>query len=252
MSLLQKCWQFLVNHFEDNHSLIHFELTATQWKALVREHLIPIIEKELQVKQIADFVWASEYNSLGMRKVISFFYLNNAYATFKWGWNFEFIPKCSGSKVVWARTDKSIYTHVYELSKDFYNSDGTNRKKREAYDRTIVSRYFVIEKNAKNVIEKIVKDHKKMLKYLLPTIQEYYRSTETMELILRRIDLNLENPYYRFINPGLLISKVFILYYLKSKEKAISDFEKIPFQCEDIKNQYYKKLLSMEEYSPKR
>lgn len=83
MSLLQKCWQFLVNHFEDNHSLIHFELTATQWKALVREHLTPIIEKELQVKQIADFVWASEYNSLGMRKVISFFYLNNAYATFK-------------------------------------------------------------------------------------------------------------------------------------------------------------------------
>lgn len=149
MSLLQKCWQFLVNHFEDNHSLIHFELTATQWKALVREHLTPIIEKELQVKQIADFVWASEYNSLGMRKVISFFYLNNAYATFKWGWNFEFIPKCCGSKVVWARTDKSIYTHVYELSKDFYNSDGTNRKKREAYDRTIVSRYFVIEKNAK-------------------------------------------------------------------------------------------------------
>ena len=86
----------------------------------------------------------------------------------------------------------------------------------------------------------------------MSTIQEYYRSTETMELILRRIDLNLENPYYRFINPGLLISKVFILYCLKSKEKAISDFEKIPFQCEDIKNQYYKKLLSMEEYRPKR
>lgn len=66
-------------------------------------------------------------------------------------------------------------------------------KKRKAYDRTIVSRYFVIEKNAKNVIEKIVKNHKKTLKYLLSTIQEYYRSTETMELILRRIDLNLEN-----------------------------------------------------------
>lgn len=110
MSLLQKCWQFLVNHFEDNHSLTHFELTATQWKALVREHLTPIIEKELQVKQIADFVWA--------------------------------------------RTDKSIYTHVYELSKDFYNSDGTNRKKREAYDKTIVSRYFVIEKTLKMLLKR--------------------------------------------------------------------------------------------------
>lgn len=242
MSLLQKCQQFFANDFKHNNLPGHVEITTEEWKTLVREHLTPIIEKELQMKQIADFVWASEYKS-GMRKVVSFFKINNAYATLKWGWNFEFIPKCSGNKILWARTDKSIYTHIYEVSENFYNSDYRNKQKRKAYDKIVMSRYYFNKKSTENGFAEIVKHHQEALEYLLPTIQDYYHSTGSLEAVLDRIDLNLENKYYSFINPELVISKVFILYRLGLKEKAIFDFENISFRSEEIKNQYYKKLL---------
>lgn len=75
-----------------------------------------------------------------MRKVLSLYFINNSYATLKWGWNFEFIPKSVGSKLVWAKTDKSICTHIFEFSEAFYNSDYTDNKKKEAYEKAIVSR----------------------------------------------------------------------------------------------------------------
>lgn len=83
---------------------------------IIKEFLTPIIEKELHLKQVSDYVWANNYNDLGMRKVLSLYFMNNSYATLKWGWNFEFIPKSVGSKLVWAKTDKSIYTHIFEFS----------------------------------------------------------------------------------------------------------------------------------------
>ncbi|WP_236931787.1 hypothetical protein [Fusobacterium animalis] len=33
------------------------------------------------------------------------FHLNTSFATFKWGWNFEYIPHYT-SKITWCRTDK--------------------------------------------------------------------------------------------------------------------------------------------------
>ena len=80
---------------------------------------------------------------------------------------------------------------------------------------------------------------------MLPTIKKYYNATKTLESVLSRIDENLNNEYYSFINPGLAISRAFILYRLNLKEEAIADFEKIPFVSEKIRAQYYKKLLSI-------
>ena len=93
MSMLQKFKQFLTDDLKGGGLTLDFIITAEDRKALIREHLTPVIEKELQMTQVADFIWASEYNSMGMRKVISFFHINDAYATLKWGWNFEFVPK---------------------------------------------------------------------------------------------------------------------------------------------------------------
>ena len=245
MSLLQKFKQFLTDDLKGGALTLDFIITAEERKALIREHLTPVIEKELQMTQVADFIWASEYNGVGMRKVLSFFHINDAYATLKWGWNFEFVPKYSGSKIVWARTDKSIYTHVYEVSKDFYDVGGMNDKKRQARDKVIMSRYYFDEKRSNNVIAKAAKDYRETLKHLLPTIKKYYNATKTLESVLSRIDENLNNEYYSFINPGLAISRAFILYRLNLKEEAIADFEKIPFVSEKIRAQYYKKLLSI-------
>lgn len=105
------------------------EFSAAQWKEILRENITPVIERELKLKQIGDVVWASDYN-MGMRKVLSLFYINDAYATFSWGINFEFVPKCPGKKVVWARTDKSIYSHIYELSEKFYDVSNLNDKEK--------------------------------------------------------------------------------------------------------------------------
>lgn len=253
MSLIQKIKYYFTGNFKNNDSPINVEFTpsknvelsAAEWKLLIRENITPIIEKELQMKQIGDYLWASEYNNMGMRKVLSFFWINSAYATFKWGWNFNFIPKYSRGKIVWARTDKSIFTHLYEVSKDFYDSSGRSERKRRAYDKVIISRIFYNENNSRDIITDMTKDFQKKLKVLIPTIKKYYKATSTLESVLRRIDLNLENYYYRFINPELVVLRVFILYRLNLKEEALSDFEKISFTSDDIREQYYKKLLSI-------
>ena len=76
MSLLQKFKQFLTDELKGGGLTLDFIITAEERKALIREHLTPVIEKELQMTQVADFIWASEYNGMGMRKVLSFFHIN--------------------------------------------------------------------------------------------------------------------------------------------------------------------------------
>ncbi|MCZ7695258.1 hypothetical protein, partial [Mediterraneibacter gnavus] len=84
--LSEKYQKFLQNNFLPNVQPSSLDLSAEGWKLLVKENLSPIIEKELDMTQIDDFVWATEYKN-GMRKMLSFFRINDAYATFKWGWN---------------------------------------------------------------------------------------------------------------------------------------------------------------------
>lgn len=77
------------------------------------------------MRQIGDYIRANEYEE-GKRRVLSFFGINDTYATLQWGWNFDFVPK--GTDAVWARTDKSIYTHIFEVSPDFYKSEHNCRE----------------------------------------------------------------------------------------------------------------------------
>lgn len=239
--LSEKYQKFLQNNFLPNVQPPSLDLSAEGWKLLVKENLSPIIEKELDMTQIDDFVWATEYKN-GMRKMLSFFRINDAYATFKWGWKFEFIPKCSGSKVVWAKTDKSIYTHIYEISPYFYN---TGKVKREDRKKVVMTRYEIDINNIGKGLEDKIKHHQEVFYFLLPEIKKYYQSTETMEQVLNKIDENLNHWYFSFINPNLKIVRVFIEYHLGLHEKAINDLEAIEFLSSDIKNQYRKRLLSL-------
>lgn len=119
-ALLDQYEQFLTNNFNPGVPPLHLDLTAEGWRLLVRENLTPMIEEKLQMRQIGDYIWADGHVD-GKRRVLSFFKINDAYATFQWGWNFDFVPKASGNKAVWARTDKSVYVHIFELSSDFYD-----------------------------------------------------------------------------------------------------------------------------------
>ena len=179
MSLLQKFKQFLTDDLKGGGLTLDFIITAEDRKALIREHLTPVIEKELQMTQVADFIWASEYNSMGMRKVISFFHINDAYATLKWGWNFEYIPHYT-SKITWCRTDKSIYTHPFELSPKFIN--------RKENNYTVFGKFESKYKNNSEGFQKFVSDHLKVWDTLHEAIVEYYNATSTYEKMLNITD----------------------------------------------------------------
>lgn len=71
---------------------------------------------------------------------------------------------------------------------------------------------------------------------------EYYGSTASYEGILKRIDENMKNVYYRFINPDSHISRAFIEKRMGLLGKAEKDFDAIPFSNERIKEEFLKKF----------
>ena len=251
MTLLEKYQDFLINHTKPGVQPVSLDLSAEGWKLLIRENLTPLIEEQLQMKQIGDYVWASKYAD-GRRKVLSLFKINDAYATFKWGWNFDFVPRLTaGNRIVRARTDKSVYTHIFELSEDFsgyavpqkqnhfLKSLFTVRnKKQRARERTIISRYGIDIKNLEKGLEERITQHKSVFYYLLPLIMEYYQATATYEEILIRIEQDMKINYYRLINSDSMVVYPFIEKRMGMSEKALCDFEALIFADEKIKAKF--------------
>lgn len=256
MTLLEKYQDFLVNNTRPEVQPISLNLSAAGWKLLIRENLTPLIEEKLQMRQIGDYIWASEYED-GRRKVLSFFKINDAYATFQWGWNFDFVPRITqGNRIVWARTDKSVYTHIFEVSEDFSGyavasktqsarkrrqNSFLNRfcvaagKKQNAREKTVISRYGIDIKNLEKGLQEKIIQHKEVFFYLLPLIEEYYRETDSYEDILRRIEQDMQINYYRLINSDSMIVYPFIEKRIGMQEKALRDFEALPFADEKMK-----------------
>ena len=251
MTLVEKYQQFLVNNTKPGIQPKSLNLSAEGWKLLIRENLTPLIEKKLQMKQIGDYIWASEYED-GRRKVLSLFKINDAYATFQWGWNFDFVPRITpGKRIVWARTDKSVFTHIFELSEDFsgYAVPKKNHffksfcvlknKKQNARDLTIISRYGIDIKNLEKGLKEKIKQHKSVFFYLFPLITEYYGATATYEEILVRIEQDMGINYYRLINSDSMIVYPFIEKRMGMREKALRDFDALPFADEKIKDKVF-------------
>ena len=256
MTLLEKYQKFLVNNTRPEVQPKSLDLSAEGWKLLIRENLTPLIEEKLRMRQIGDYIWASEYED-GRRKVLSLFKINDAYATFQWGWNFDFVPRITpGNKVVWARTDKSVYTHIYEVSEDFsgyavgnkkQNTGklrqnnfikmlcGARNKKQNAREMTIISRYNIDIKDLEKGLKERIKQHKSVFLHLLPLIMEYYQDTATYEKILIRIEQDMQINYYRLINSDSMIVYPFIEKRIGMQEKALCDFEALPFADEKLK-----------------
>lgn len=264
MTLLEKYQDVLVNNTRPEVQPVSLNLSAAGWKRLIRENLTPLIEKQLQMKQIGDYIWATEYED-GRRKVLSLFKINNAYATFQWGWNFDFVPRITkGNRVVWARTDKSVYPHIFEVSEDFsgyavaggMQNAGKRRqnsligrfraatnKKKNARKKTIISRYGIDVKNLEKGLREKIKQHKEVFFYLLPLIKAYYQETASYKDILIRIEQDMQINYYLLINNDSIIAYPFIEKRIGMQEKAMRDFEKIPFADEKLKAKVFDVFL---------
>lgn len=212
-------------------------LTPTGWKLLIDKVLSPVIEKELGLIYLGGYCWADAYSN-HRRRVLKLFLINQKYATFQWGWNFDFIPKCVGKNLVWARTDKSIYSHIFEVSDDFYKNT-KNRK------NTVISAGGAKINDFQKSMNTLSRSYIDVFYFLLPKIKTYFDKTDTYENTLADIHSKLLNDYYIFINPDFFISRVFIESFLGRYSSAIMHFNDIRFRDENIKNKYLSKLEGM-------
>lgn len=71
--------------------------------------------------------------------------------------------------------------------------------------------------------------------HLLPLITEYYRATASYEGLLKRIDDEFEDGYYRFINgEDIIISKVFMEKRMGLHEMVLQDLRQSPLKMRKL------------------
>lgn len=213
------------------------DMSAAGWTMLIEEALSAHIEQELGLKYLGNRIWANDYNN-HYRKVFGLFLINDSCATFKWGLNFDFVPvvKNNGTKACYARTDKSIKYHVFEVPIDFYK-----HTKKRLY--TIIDRFDFDLYNFNESVRKRINAYQKSFEYVLPDIKTFYESTSDYDKILQFIIEQQKNNYYNFINDELVFSQIFIEYYLGDTDTALKHFSELEFNKEVLCEAFYKKLL---------
>ena len=234
---------YIVKPFPGTAESDDFTLTPTGWKILVDESVSELIEKELGMRYLGGYIWASEYEN-HRRKVVKLFLVNQSYATFQWGWNFDFIPKPSGKKLMNTRTDKSIYSHLFEVSVDFYR--GTKNR-----EKTILSANGNSIAQFEQSITEMAESYRKAFRYVLPTIKHFYNETNTYDKILGNIEkkLNSPNRYFRFINHEMGMVKIFIEYFIGKENLAYENFAQLEFSSEELRALWLSKLKKVQEIS---
>lgn len=237
---MKKDYDYYKEYVSNIETSNNIYLNLVGFKKLISETLSNIIEKELGMKYLGNGFWATEYDN-HRRKVLQIFLINNAYATLSWGYNFDFIPKRSGKKLSTTNTDRSIYSHIFEVSNDFYQNT-INRKK------TVMSNSGGKINDFNHSILEMKKNYIEVFKYLLPMIKEYYQKTKTILQITQDIEekWNRKDLYYRLLNNDMKIVKVFIEAFYGNKEQALIEFEKLNFDDESIKKEYLLRLEHLE------
>lgn len=219
-----------LSEYENNGTWI--QLRAQGWTKLVHEILDNKIAEDFQLKPIKERCWASEYEE-GRRKVISLFLVNDMYATIKWGWNFEYIPRVSENKVAWVRTDKTIYTHTFRLSEEFYKSKlGDERK--SVFGRDIIRK--------PEEFYKLIEGIKETYDFVRNDIKMYYEKTSTYEGMLSELKDICDNGYYNFLHYENKLVYIGVEKYMGKIDKAKEDLENVVFRDEKQKQEFKKKI----------
>lgn len=213
----EKYKEHLISHWMPEYEAEHStrDLMVAGWNMLLDEVFTPLIEKELGMRYIGNRVWVDEY-SRHRRKVLSLFQQTDLGGSFKWGWNYDFVPKMSGGKAVYARTDKSVFTHFFENVHENHNKKAEQfyKKPEMFFDRCNID---IVD--FENSMEQKIKEHVNAFYTTLPLIQSFYDETETYEQTIRMIDILLESNYYQLIQGNYLyLTKFFLQQYAGIQE----------------------------------
>ena len=206
----EKYKKYLMNYWSPEYRDIYTtrELSAEGWTMLLEEVFSPLIEKELGMRYIGNRVWADDY-CCHRRRVLSLFLQTTSSASIKWGWNFDFVPKLSAGKAVYARTDKSIFTHFFENC--HYNHDDSIAFKSEM----IFDRFHIDTADFEKSMQEKVDQHINAFYLTLPLIKTFYKETETHEQTIEMIDILLKKSYYGLIQGNqLFLASLFLQQYI--------------------------------------
>lgn len=242
MNINSKYKEFQRKPMSPDEEITNVWLTFNGWKLLLDETLSPLIEKELEMRYLGGYIWATDYEN-NMRRVLKVFIINEGFACFKWGLNFKFVPKRSGNKSVYARTDKSI--HLHTICAPFYFSyriDDYTQERVEKRNRIIFSSMGGSIESFEESIEQMKLAHIKVFRNTLPEIKKYFSKTNTYDEILDLIMSNC-NGKYIFSEPEL--AAVFIKRYLGMVNEAEDHFQRLNFENDEIKNETYKKFIKV-------
>lgn len=229
--------KYLINYWSPEYRDIYTtrELLAEGWTILLDDVFSPLIEKELGMRYIGNRVWADDY-CCHRRRVLSLFQHSVLAGSFKWGWNFDFIPKVSGGKAVYARTDKSIFTHIYENCHYNHNRSIVN-KSGMFFDRCSID-----IADFENSMQEKVDQHINAFYITLPLIKTFYKETETYEQTIEMIDTLLKNSYYALIQGNqLYLAYLFLQQYIgvgEDNEKHLREL----FNNERTRESFLKKF----------
>ena len=214
------------------------ELSAEGWTMLLEEVFSPLIEKELGMRYIGNRVWADDYSN-HRRRVLSLFLHSRLAGSFMWGWNYDFIPRASGGKAVYARTDKTIFTHFYENCHYNHNRSIVN-KSGMFFDRCDVD-IADYEKS----MQKKADQHINAFYTTLPLIKTFYSETKTYEQTIEMIDTLLGNSYYGLIQGSqLYLAYLFLQQYVgigEDNEKHLCEM----FENEHTRESFLKKFYKI-------
>ena len=171
----EKYKKYLISTWLPEYEAEHTErdLMVEGWNMLLDEVFSPLIAKELGMRYLGNRIWADDYCN-HRRRVLSLFQQTDLGGSFKWGWNYDFIPKMSAKKAVYVRTDKSIFTHFFENIWENHNKivEGKCQKADMTFNRC-----YIDSADFENSMRQRVKAYEAAFYYTLPLIRLYVAYT---------------------------------------------------------------------------
>ena len=222
-----------MNRYDNGSGYEWITLNSQGWTKLIHDMLDERILADFNLSPVKERCWAGAYDN-GRRPVISMFPVNDMYATFEWGWNFEYIPRISGNKCVWARTDKSIYAHTFRLSDEFINGGKTEGHRESVFGR----KNFKRPEEFDVIVEEI--DH--AYEFVKHDIKAYFEKTSKDSGMLSELESICDHKYYKFLHPENLPVKACLENRMGMIEKAREEFEEVTFRSDKLKEEYRKKI----------
>ncbi len=222
--------------YQDKHS--ERDLMVAGWNIFLDEVLSPLIEKELGMRYIGNRIWADDYCK-HRRRVLSLFQQTDLGGSFKWGWNYDFVPKLSGEKAVYVRTDKSVFTHFFENVHENHNKT-VIKKEAMFFDRCNID-----IADFENSMEQKVKEHTNAFYTTLPLIKSFYDETETYEQTVEMMYTLFKSNYYRLIQGHYLyLTKIFLQQYIEPNENNEKDLREF-FANDSTRESFLKKFYKI-------